>query len=213
MGAVWLNRFKRLASGRTDVWLYSLRARLRGLDLGRVSVEELGLSPERSVFHDNSGGPGLARVLATVAIPPDSVALDYGSGKGGAVLTLCQFPFREVIGVELSADLVRIAEVNAARAGVRQARFVSADASQFTDLDRVTHVYMYHPFRCTVVAQVMENIRLSLARRPREITLIYKNPVCHDTIVASRVFELRRTIRDEDSPSSCSLFHLYASAV
>lgn len=188
----WNGRLQRLLSGRADVWWYALRSRLRGLDLSQVPLEQLGLSPDRSVFHDNSGGPDLKRVLKQLPIPKGSVALDYGSGKGGAVITLSEFPFIEVVGVEISRELLEVAEANLRRAHTDKARLVNCDASAFTDLDRVTHIYMYHPFRGEVLKAVLANVRASLSRCPRHLTLIYKNPVHHDAIIDSGAFRLER---------------------
>ena len=210
LGRVWLNRFKRLASGRTDVWLYALRTKLHGLDLGRFPSPSL-VSPRSArssttTRADRASNGSSGRSTFRAAASPSTTA----AARAAPYLTMCQFPFEEVIGVELAADLIRIAEANAAREGARQARFVNADASQFADLDRVTHLYMYHPFRQCVMDQVMENLRTSLARRPRALTLVYKNPVCHEAVLESGLFELKRTIRDEDSPDCCNLFHIYA---
>jgi SAM-dependent methyltransferase len=189
--ATWLTRQAQrigrigsyVASGRTDEILYSLQNRLRKIDLEHVSVDELGLPADRAHFHSSSGGPDCARILRSLRIPRGSVALDLGSGKGGAALTMARFPFAEVIGVELSDALIAIARANVARARLPNVRFVQADASAFTDLDRVTHIYMYNPFPCNVMRAVMENVRDSLSRRTRELTIIYKNPLCHQTIV------------------------------
>lgn len=66
--------------------------------------------------------------------------------------------------------------------------FHCGDAGQFTDLDDFTHFFLYHPFPAVVMAEVMQNIRLSLVRRPRELTLIYVNPVYRETIEAAGIF-------------------------
>ena len=59
----------------------------------------------------------------------DRLALDYrrfsfvdvGSGKGRALLLASDYPFREIIGVELSPELDRVARANIARyTGARQ---------------------------------------------------------------------------------------------
>lgn len=184
-----LNRLKivwrHVADGTLDELWYSTVNRWRKIDLEFVSVEDLGLPPDRAHFHSNSGGVECATILRSIEIPRGSVALDYGSGKGGAALTLARFPFDEVIGVELSADLVRIARDNVARARRRNIRFVQCDAETFTDLDRVTHIYLYNPFPCPVLQGVVANVRTSLARRERTVTLIYKNPICADALVAA----------------------------
>ena len=191
-------RLKLVARGRIDLVWYALRSRFKGFDFASVSLEKLGLSPERSILHGNSGGPDLARVLKTITISPGSRLVDFGSGKGGAVLTLSEFPFAEIAGVELSADLIRIAEANVRRADLRHVRFVHADAADFTELDRFTHVYMYHPFPCNVVKEVMANLAKSLARVERDVTLIYANPVCHDTILEAGFFTLEAEFQGRD---------------
>ena len=93
-----------LRGGQAEELGYQLWNKWKGVDFEFVSLEDLGLSPDRAHFHSSSGGPTLARVFRTVGVPPGSVALDLGSGKGGAALTLSGLGFAEVIGVELSAD-------------------------------------------------------------------------------------------------------------
>lgn len=202
-------RLPRLTGDRVHVWLYALYVKLLRLDLGRVPLDELGLPADRSVLHDASGGPELAEVMAGVEIPPGSAIVDLGSGKGGAVLTLCRFPFDEVVGVEISERLVRTAEANARRAGARRVRFIVADAAGFTDLDRFTHVYMYHPFRAPVLEGVLENVRASLERRPRSLTLVYKNPVHHDTVMASGLFRQIGERQFAERSPGVGLFRIY----
>src|SRR3712207_1277809 len=80
-----------VAAGKSDELLYSLRNRLRGIDLEHVSVGDLGLAPDRAHFHSSSGGPDCARIVRSLRIPRGSVALDLGSGKGGAAVTLARF--------------------------------------------------------------------------------------------------------------------------
>jgi hypothetical protein len=183
-----------LVSGRTAEFLYLLRNRLNGIDLEFVSAEELGLSPERAHYHSNSGGPECARVFKSLRIPPGSVVVDIGSGKGGAVMTLRQLPFAEIIGVEASPKLIGIAMDNVARLRLGSIRFVHSDAAAFTDFDRVTHIYMYNPFPCHIVARVMTNIAESIGPAARNLTLVYRNPVCDGAIRSSGVFEKTQTL-------------------
>jgi SAM-dependent methyltransferase len=166
-------------------WLrYHLGLRLRGIDVGPSHPAEPGLGPERANPHGNSGGPSLARLLRILAIPPGSRVVDLGSGKGGAILTLARFGFEEIVGVEISAELIRISEANFRRAGLRGVTLVHGDAAEFVDLDRFSHVYMYHPFPCPVVERVVANLSASLARRDRRLMLVYANPVCERQVAA-----------------------------
>jgi hypothetical protein len=81
----WRNVLQRLCAGDLAYVYYTAWIRVRGLDLLGATVEELGLSPERSAPHANSGGPDLARVLHQISIPAGSRIVDFGSGKGGSV--------------------------------------------------------------------------------------------------------------------------------
>jgi hypothetical protein len=194
---------------RLDVLRYALRSRWRRLDFSQSSLDDLGLSAERSVFYDDSGGPDLATVLRHVSIPPGSVALDYGSGKGGALITLAEFPFSEVVGVEISPALIDVAVENLRRSRLDKVRLVNCDAAAFQELDRVTHIYMYHPFRGEVIDAVLANVQASLARAPRRLMLIYKNPVYHDVMMQSGTFHLQRQFHVGRAEAPWGRYFLY----
>ena len=114
--------------------------------------------------------------------------LDLGSGKGGAVIALSKFPFEEIVGVEISPELVRVSIENVARLGLKNARYVCGDATRFTDLDRFMHIYMFNPFPYKVTEVVVQNIAESLQRTPRDLVLIYKAPYHHEILVKTGLF-------------------------
>jgi predicted RNA methylase len=102
---------------------------------------------------------------------------------GIAAITLSQH-FHRVLGVELSPRLLEAADRNLRRVSVKNVELFCADARTFEhDLDDVTHVYMFNPFPAPVVSDVLENIKKSLLRAPRTVTIIYKLPVFHATIL------------------------------
>lgn len=208
-GKIIRHAVRLLLAGRLDLLSYGVWKRMKGLDLGFVSMESLGLSPGHSNWHTNSGGPNLARVLNKLNIPGTSRALDLGSGKGGAVFTLSRFPFVEILGVEISPELVRVAEANLTRLGLQNVHFLCADAIRFTDIDRFTYIYMFNPFPCAVVKQVLDNIAVSLARTARRLTLIYNNPVCHDTIMESGLFRMDKQYSFHDGINTISRVYMH----
>lgn len=161
---------------------FLLRNRLSGVDLEHVSVDDLGLSPEVAHFHSHSGGDTLRAVFATIPVPVGSVALDLGSGKGGATISLHHFPFSEIRGVELSERLVAVARQNMARLKLTRARFIVGDAAAYHDLDAVTHIYMYNPFPCAVMVGVLRNLEQSLIAAPRHVLIVYRNAICHELL-------------------------------
>ena len=176
-----------LLRGNVAELRYRLWNKWKGVDFGFASTAHFGLP--RDHFHFSSGGPVLARVFRTLEIPPGSVALDLGSGKGGAALTLSRAGFAEVIGVELSEPFVQVARLNAERLGRRNVRFIHMDAAAFRDYDGVTHIFMYNPFPCEVMRSVMINLGASLERAPRPMTIVYRKPLCNEVIMASGLFE------------------------
>ena len=142
---------------------YRLAMKVRRIDVSGATLEQLGLSEERSKPHSNSGGPELEAVLRELPIRPGDAVIDLGCGKGGAMLTLAKYPFERVDGVEISPALCQTAEANLKRAGVKNASVYCCDAGEFQGLDAYAFVYMYNPFPEAVMQRVSANLRL-LAR-------------------------------------------------
>jgi SAM-dependent methyltransferase len=168
---------------------YRLWQRLRGIDFGIVQHPDLGLDPTRASYHKDGGGPQLRRLLSRLEIKETDSALDLGSGKGGAMVTLARCPFQRVDGVELSPALVDVARRNFAKLGLWQCHVFLGDAMTFADLDDYTVVFMFHPFSEIVFEQVLSNLNVSLRRRPRALRIVYSNPVFEGLILASGRFE------------------------
>jgi predicted RNA methylase len=187
-----LKALQLIRSGRSDLLmaipLYRLWWRLRGLDFGYVSLQELGLDAERANYHKDGGGPLLCDLLKQLEISESDAALDLGSGKGGAMATLARFPFRQVDGVEISPKLVAAANKNLAKLKIRKCSVYLADASTFTELDDYTHIFMYNPFPAVVVTQVLANLEASLRRKSRSVRLLYSNPLHEQVILVTCVF-------------------------
>ncbi len=91
-------------------------------------------------------------------------------------------------GVELSSKLSTIAQNNIARLKITRIELFCCDAAEFTALDDYTYLYFDNPFSSAVMEPVMSNVIASLQSRPRKLTIIYNNPVCHDTILKTGVF-------------------------
>ncbi|HMP83276.1 MAG TPA: methyltransferase domain-containing protein [Verrucomicrobiota bacterium] len=162
---------------------YSLWVRFKGLDFSGESCESLGIPEERASSHAHSGGPHLERVLDAIGVAPGSQAMDFGSGKGIATITLSRY-FDSVTGVEMSPKLVEISKRNVAKLGLKNIQFICGDAGKVREgLEEVTHVYMFNPFPAVVMEEVMNNLRLSLQSSSRKLVIIYKNPICHDTVL------------------------------
>jgi SAM-dependent methyltransferase len=128
---------------RLDSLRDGLRERAAGLDLaGRAAVADPGARLYMaSHSHDMRRAIGEA-----LRHGPFDRFVDIGAGKGKTCLFAAGLGvFREVVGVELSPDLVRVAEANAANAG-RSIRFLCADARTYELPAGRTLVYLFNPF-------------------------------------------------------------------
>lgn len=170
--------------------LYDIYLKLRRIDVGIVLPEDLGLSSDSVNAHENSGGPNLDLVLKTISIKKNDSILDIGCGKGGALITLSKYRFQAVDGLEISDNLLSIAKTNLKKLNIGRVRLYNSNAITFTDLDNYTFIYMFNPFPCSIMKAVISNLNISIKQKPREITIIYKSPVCHDVIVSDSEFRI-----------------------
>ncbi len=109
--------------------------------------------------------------------------VDVGSGKGRALLLASDYPFREIIGVELSPELDRVARANIARYAGRGAISIDRRSSpcrvmrpSSTGRPARWSIYMWNAFTKPVMEQVFQNLKASLAQQPRELYLVYMHP-------------------------------------
>ena len=100
--------------------------------------------------------------------------VDLGCGKGRALLVAAKFGFREIVGVELSPELCRVAEKNTA--GEPRVRVLEADATEVKYPDGPLLLFLYHPFLAPVLIRVMKNLGKQISQDRREVYVLYANP-------------------------------------
>jgi len=177
-----------LSRGEFREFLFRLRVHFSKIDFHYASVKDLGLSADRSHDYRHSGGIHLENVLNNLNITQEDAIVDFGSGKGGALVTFAKYPFAKITGVELLPELVAIAEQNFKLLNISNVTMVVSDAADFTDLDEYNYFYFYSPFPRSVMAAVIRNIQSSLLKKPRGVHLIYCNPEFHDIVVTDSPF-------------------------
>jgi hypothetical protein len=189
-------RLRRAAAG-------ALYERRWGADTSEhASLEDLGLGEtEERNHYEPSEWRALRRMLRPREVGEDDVFIDFGSGKGRAVLRAAQYPFRRVVGVELSEELTEVARHNLERnrhhLRVQDVELVTADVLEYEIPDDLTVVYFNNPFTGSLFGAVLARLLESLDRRPRRMRVLYRNPVEHEQIMASgRAKVLRRCQRD-----------------
>jgi SAM-dependent methyltransferase len=121
--------------------------------------------------------------------------VDVGAGKGRAMLMAAESPFRRVIGVELSAELFRIAQANLSRWNRfalprSKVRILHQDAMQFRWPHPPVLVFLNNPFECALVERLAANLAAAAARGPDLVDLIYVNPGCAAALTRQGNFRL-----------------------
>ncbi|MGA7811003.1 class I SAM-dependent methyltransferase, partial [Bradyrhizobium sp.] len=109
-----------------------------------------------------------------------TVFLDIGAGKGRAMLVASQFPFLRVEGVELNADLARIANANISLwHNDLQANALSplslhhADATTHPLPPEPTLAFLFHPFELPILRRFLRHVEQSISNNPRHFDLLY----------------------------------------
>ena len=140
----------------------------------------------------------LRKILGDLRIAyEDFIFLDLGSGKGRTLLIASEFPFKRIIGVEVSPELHCIAETNirAYRSATQECRAIEShcdDAVAYELPAENTLIFLFNPFKAPLISKLLLNLSESLRQNPRRIYLVYYNPVCHDLIADSEMMEVVR---------------------
>jgi len=104
--------------------------------------------------------------------------LDYGSGKGSAIIHAKDIGFKEAIGVEFAQELHEIAESNIAKMKLKNVQSIYADATTYSLPLNVSVVYLFNPFDEMVMSKLVENILKEKENLKGDVYLIYKNASC-----------------------------------
>lgn len=166
---------------------------------GEISLDELGIAATGRQRYQPVGLFKLRRIMPPNSVGSNDVFVDIGSGMGRAVFLAAGYRFRRAIGVELSGQLVDIAQRNLDhcrdRLQCKDIAFVIADATQYEIPDDVTVVFMNNPVQGAHFEAVVKNVLDSYDRNPRGMRIIYGNPVEEATLLATGRIKLIRQIR------------------
>lgn len=107
-----------------------------------------------------------------------TVFIDYGSGKGRIVCAASQYPFKKVMGIELSPELAASARQNIqrlTRSKAKQIEINTTDATTYELPDEPLVLFFYNPFSGPVLEEVIERIYSYLRDTGRSMMILYIN--------------------------------------
>lgn len=149
------------------------------------SVLRLRYSVKQTTFKVGYVGvqPSIIRTaLKMLSNHEDTTFLDLGCGKGRALVVASEFPFRSVIGVEISPELADVAKENSqviARNFCERPPIdvVNDDALDYVLPEGNLIIFLYNPFGEALITRLLTNIETALLKRDRSIWIVYVNPV------------------------------------
>jgi SAM-dependent methyltransferase len=174
-----------------------------GTDTARiVSVGALDI-PNEKLEHSNRYEAVVPEAFAGIMrdVPvahEDYIFIDVGSGKGRALLLAARFPFRTIIGVEISASLTEIAlsNIRIFKDGAQKCRDIRAvctDGGGYEMPAEKTVLYLNNPFDDQVMRPFVSNVEKSLQQSPRKVFVVYQRPLHRFLWDQSKAFRLIKT--------------------
>ena len=107
--------------------------------------------------------------------------LDIGCGKGRALCLAAHQGFKKVTGLDFAKDLCDTAKENLAKTKQKipslEYKVINNDAFYFEIPDDVDCIFFFNPFDEIIMSAVVNNIFSSLQNNPRNIKVIYVNPM------------------------------------
>ncbi len=133
----------------------------------------------------------------------DFVFVDFGSGKGRALLLASEFPFKRILGVEFSPDLHAVAQQNIAKSQSPRRKCVAVESVCMDFLEfplplEPSVLFFFDPCDRTMLARTMTRVAESLAAHPRELYLAYVAPTVANEQVLDSADCLTKIVRDSE---------------
>jgi hypothetical protein len=173
---------------------------------GMVPTSELDIADESTKWQSNLYLGSPARVtrhlIRSLNIDcSDYTFVDYGSGKGRVLFTAAEFPFRNIVGVEISQALHRSAERNlmsyVGEPLKSDIELWCGDAREYALPEGNLVLFMYHPFGPDILKVMLTHIQKAGEENPQRRILV---PYLFSIGVSKAVFQefpAFKLIRDE----------------
>jgi len=133
----------------------------------------------------------VADLRAMLALLPEeavraSTFVDVGAGMGRAILIASEYPFKQIVGIELSPALFEIARDNVAsardlRTQCRDIRLIRGDARRRKFPNGNLVVFLFNPFDGEALRATLERIVASRAARDT-VYALYHTPVLYEAL-------------------------------
>jgi SAM-dependent methyltransferase len=175
------------------------------LGINTLSIEnldQLTLASQNSKENHHYQGASYFVLFSILNSIPESFRkkafIDYGCGKGRALFVAEQCGFEHLIGVDIAKELIDVANQNLLiyqkKSKGSSINFVFEDATRYEIPKDACVFYFFNPFGPQILYPVLQNIKESIKKHPREIYCIYLNPIYQEVFIQSE-FKLVREVK------------------
>lgn len=197
----WMFTFKLL-------WHEWRDERYYGISTLQIDIQDLHLDDNH--HYQGASYFVLNQTLSQLPIEAQkTVFIDFGAGKGRALVVGASKHFAQVIGVELSKDLCQVAHQNIAKVQHRYPHthfeIVNTDARTYALPNNANVLFFFNPFGASVMQQVINNIQQSVQKHPRPLYIVYVNPVFSDLFLSNN-FSIFYELRSKNYPEAIIFF-------
>jgi 16S rRNA G966 N2-methylase RsmD len=192
------NAFRRTTSGRRSGQRFDAEHSVVTealLFLGELDPEAIGAAIEDATHYEPTPVAECKALINALPAPLERFTfVDIGAGMGRVVMLAALRPFRQVVGVEVSAALCETARDNLVRRRASQPalacsdiRIVCKDAAQYHFPTGDLAVYLYNPFGEQTLARLVESLTKHASG---DVYVLYHTPVHRELFDVDARFEL-----------------------
>lgn len=107
--------------------------------------------------------------------------IDYGSGKGRALLLASEYPFHKIVGLEFSPELheTAVANLRNFKSEQQKCRAIEPCLTDFTEYDlppEPLFLFFFDPCDAALFQRTLKTIEQSVRKQPRLVYLAYVGP-------------------------------------
>ena len=160
--------------------------KIKGVDFSTQNIYDLtrtGIHQEHGTALVSSSEDYLRQLIDDLETSIDKsinrdVLIDYGSGKGAAIIHAKRLNFKRTIGIEFAKELHETAVENIKKLKLKDVTSIYADATTFIPPKDISVIYFFNPFDEVVMKKVIENIVEHKDSFENDVYIIYANASC-----------------------------------
>jgi 16S rRNA G966 N2-methylase RsmD len=145
------------------------------------SLQRKGIDISHATIYMPAGYDMLEAVFNEIKQYNLTHLLDIGCGKGRPMCVAAHYDFENLTGIDFSRSLCDVTNKNLQK---KQRAFpalsykvINNDAFYYKIPKEVDCIFLFNPFDEMIMSGVIENIEISLEKYPRELYVIYLNPL------------------------------------